>query len=52
MLFRSLDDDHSGHEIQEAVEAIGERGGMARAAEIYQTVAGRWADAMNRESLN
>jgi hypothetical protein len=47
-----LDDDHSGREIQEAVEAIAERGGMARAAEIYQTVAGRWADAMNRESLN
>jgi hypothetical protein len=47
-----LDDDHGGHEIQEAVEAIAERGGMARAAEIYQTVANRWTDAMNRESLN
>jgi hypothetical protein len=47
-----LDDDHGGHDVQEAVTAISEAGGMARAAEIYQTVANRWADAMNRESLN
>jgi hypothetical protein len=48
-----LDDDHGGHEIQEAVEALGGGpGGMARAAEVYQSVANRWADAMIRESLN
>ena len=47
-----LDDDHGGHEIQEAVEALSEPGGMARAAEAYQSVANRWADAMIRESLN
>jgi len=47
-----LDNDHSGRDIQRAVEAIGEPGAMARAAELYQAVAGRWADAMSRESLN
>jgi len=25
---------------------------MARAAELYQVVASRWADAMSRESMN
>jgi hypothetical protein len=49
-----LDDDHSGRDIQEAVEAIGTPGvrGMARAAELYQSVADRWAEAMFRESMN
>jgi hypothetical protein len=49
-----LDDDHSGHEIQQAVEAIGTPGarGMARAAELYQSVTERWAEAMIRESMN
>jgi hypothetical protein len=47
-----LDNDHGGQEIQEAVEALAEPGGMARAAELYQVVANRWADAMSRESMN
>lgn len=47
-----LDDDHSGREIQEAIEALSTPGGLARAAELYQTVSNRWADAMSRESLN
>ena len=47
-----LDDDHSAREIREAIEALGTQGGLARAAELYQTVSNRWADAMNRESLN
>ena len=49
-----LDDDHSGREIQEAIAAIAdpEAGGMARAGELYQSVASRWADAMSRESMN
>ncbi len=49
-----LDDDHSGREIQEAVEAIAkpELGGIAKAGELYQSVVSRWADAMSRESLN
>jgi hypothetical protein len=47
-----LDNDHSGREIQEAIEEIAKPGGMARAAELYQTVSSRWAEAMGRESLN
>jgi len=47
-----LDDDHSGRDIQMAIEALGGPGGIVRAADLYQTVAGRWADAMSRESLN
>lgn len=47
-----LDNDHSGREIQEAVEALSRPGGMARAAELYESVSNRWADAMSRESLN
>ena len=47
-----LDNDHSAQEIQESVEALGGSDGMARAAELYQGVANRWADAMSRESLN
>jgi hypothetical protein len=49
-----LDNDHSGREIQESIEAIGdpEAGGIGRAGELYQGVVARWADAMNRESLN
>jgi hypothetical protein len=47
-----LDNDHSGRDIQQAVEAMGQPGGMARAAEMYQTVAGRWIDPMSRESMN
>jgi len=47
-----LDDDHSGREIQEAVQAISRPDGMGRAAELYQQVANRWAEAMGRESMN
>jgi hypothetical protein len=47
-----LDNDHGGQEIQEAVEALSQPGGMGRAAELYQLVANRWADAMSRESMN
>jgi hypothetical protein len=49
-----LDDDHSAREVQEAIAAIAdpEAGGMARAGELYQSVASRWADAMSRESMN
>jgi len=47
-----LDDDHSGRDIQEAVKALTEPGGMATAGELYQRVAMRWAEAMNKESLN
>ena len=47
-----LDNDHSGREIQEAIEAVRGSEGMARAVDLYQTVASRWAEARSRESLN
>lgn len=47
-----LDNDHSARDIFEAVEALAEPGGMPQAAELYQTVASRWAEAKNRESMN
>jgi hypothetical protein len=47
-----LDNDHSGQEIQEAIGAVQEVGGMPRAVDLYQSVAGRWAEARSRESLN
>jgi len=46
-----LDNDHSAREINEAVEALG-AGDTARSAEIYQTVASRWAEVRSHESLN
>jgi hypothetical protein len=47
-----LDNDHSGREIQEAIRLVQEDGAMARAVELYQTVAARWAEARSKESLN
>ncbi len=47
-----LDNDHSARDIQDAIQALSGTGGMARAAELYQTVATRWAEARGRESLN
>ena len=47
-----LDNDHSGRDIQEAIEAVGRPGGMPEAAELYQAVSNRWAEALNHESLN
>jgi hypothetical protein len=49
--WNDLDEDHSAGEIQEAVEAL-EGADLERAGEVYQSVAGRWAEAKLRESLN
>ena len=46
-----LDEDHSAREVAEALGAL-EAGDPDRAAEIYQGLAGRWAEARIRESLN
>jgi hypothetical protein len=46
-----LDNDHSAREIQESVSAL-RAGDLARAAELYQSVAGRWAEVRSHESLN
>ena len=47
-----LDNDHSGVEIREAIDAVDDSEGMSRAVELYQTVAARWAEARSRESMN
>lgn len=49
--WNELDEDHSAREVREALDAL-RQGDQERAAEIYQTVAGRWAEARIRESLN
>jgi hypothetical protein len=46
-----LDNDHSAREIQEALEALGS-GDVARSAEVYQSVVGRWAEVRSHENLN
>jgi hypothetical protein len=46
-----LDNDHSARDIQEAVDALS-RGDLARAAELYQGVASRWAEVRSHESLS
>ena len=49
--WNELDEDHSAGDVQEALSAL-ERGDAERAGELYRTVAGRWAEAKIRESLN
>jgi hypothetical protein len=49
--WNDLDEDHSVREVQEAIDAL-EAGEVERAGELYRTVAGRWAEAKIRESLN
>ncbi|MGH2661986.1 MAG: hypothetical protein ACRDH8_04125 [Actinomycetota bacterium] len=49
--WNALDDDRSVLEIQKAVEAL-DAGDLEGAGELYQGVAGRWAQARQRESLN
>ncbi len=46
-----LDNDHSTREIQESVSSLAS-GDLAKAAELYQSVAGRWAEVRSHESLN
>jgi hypothetical protein len=47
-----LDDDRSARDIQQAIAALSGPGGIARAGELYQTVATRWAEAKGRLALN
>ncbi|HEX2031298.1 MAG TPA: hypothetical protein VHL78_07850 [Actinomycetota bacterium] len=49
--WNELEEDRSAEEIQAALDAL-EAGDNERAAELYQAVAGRWAEARIRESLN
>lgn len=47
-----LDDDRSARDMQQAIRALSGPGGFARAGELYQTVATRWAEAKGRLTLN
>jgi hypothetical protein len=49
--WNDLDEDHSAREVQESIEAL-EEGEIEKAGDLYRTVAGRWAEAKIRESLN
>ncbi|MGH2691069.1 MAG: hypothetical protein ACRDHM_01015 [Actinomycetota bacterium] len=49
--WNDLDEDHSAREIQESIGAL-ENGDVELAGELYRTVAGRWAEAKIRESMN
>lgn len=49
--WNELEDDRSAEEIHEALRAL-EAGDQERAADRYQAVAARWAEARIRESLN
>ena len=49
--WNDLDEDHSAREIQQSIDAL-EAGELEQAGELYRTVAGRWAEAKIRESLN
>jgi hypothetical protein len=46
-----LDDDHSARDIEEAIEALN-AGETSRSADLYQKVAGKWAEVRAHESLN
>lgn len=46
-----LDDDHSAAEVNGAIEALG-AGEPARSADLYQEVAGKWAQVRAHESMN
>lgn len=46
-----LDNDHSAQEVQEALEALG-IGELPRSADLYESVASRWAEVRAHENLN
>jgi hypothetical protein len=47
-----LDEDHSARDIQQAIAGLARRREPARAVEVYQAVATRWAEARSREGMN
>jgi hypothetical protein len=49
--WNDLDEDHSAKEVQDSIDAL-EAGELERAGDLYRTVAGRWAEAKIRESMN
>lgn len=51
MGWAELEDDHSARDINEAIEALNRRE-TSHSADLYQQVAGRWAEIRAQESLN
>ena len=49
--WNDLDEDHSAREVQDSIDAL-EGGKIELAGDLYRAVAGRWAEAKIRESLN
>lgn len=49
--WNDLDEDHSAKEVQDSIDAL-EAGELELAGDLYRTVAGRWAEAKIRESMN
>jgi hypothetical protein len=47
-----LDDDHSVAGVSEIVEALSGAEGPETAAELYRSIAARWAETRSRETLN
>lgn len=46
-----LDNDRSARDINEAIDALG-GGEVSRSADLYQAVAGKWAEVRSHESMN
>ncbi len=46
-----MDNDHSARVIEDAIEAL-DAGELSRSADLYQEIAGRWAEVRSHESLN
>jgi hypothetical protein len=46
-----LDDDHSARDVQEALRALSSEG-LARSADLYQSVIVRWAEVRAHEGMN
>ena len=51
MTWDELDDDHSARDIHDAIDALS-IGEVGRSADLYQGLAGRWAEVRSHESLN
>lgn len=51
MTWDELDDDHSARDIHEAIDALA-LGEIGRSADLYQGLAGRWAEVRSHEALN
>lgn len=51
MTWDEMDDDHSARDIHDAIEALSV-GEIGRSADLYQGLAGHWAEVRSHEALN